>query len=90
MRKRKGFRVRRVLQMLDAAGAADASGRAATLECLCSRTEGAERAKRLDSLYEPGKRSDAWIKVKFSKRQELVVGGYKPAGNGFDSVLVGF
>jgi bifunctional non-homologous end joining protein LigD len=47
-------------------------------------------AKRLDSVYEPGRRSPAWIKVKFSKRQEFVIGGYKPAGNGFDSVLVGY
>jgi DNA ligase D-like protein (predicted ligase) len=47
-------------------------------------------AKRLDSIYEPGKRSQAWVKVKFSQRQEFVIGGYKPAGNTFDSVLVGF
>jgi bifunctional non-homologous end joining protein LigD len=37
-------------------------------------------AKRADSRYEPGKRSGAWIKVKFSRRQEFVVGGYKPGG----------
>jgi bifunctional non-homologous end joining protein LigD len=47
-------------------------------------------AKRLDSLYESGRRSRAWIKVKFSRRQEFVVGGYKPAGSTFDSILVGF
>jgi DNA ligase D-like protein (predicted ligase) len=47
-------------------------------------------AKRVDSVYEPGKRTDTWLKVKFQKRQELVIGGYKPAGNSFDSVLVGF
>jgi bifunctional non-homologous end joining protein LigD len=47
-------------------------------------------AKRLDSVYEPGIRTRNWIKVKFSKRQEFVVGGYKPAGKGFDSVLVGY
>jgi bifunctional non-homologous end joining protein LigD len=28
--------------------------------------------------------------VKFSKRQEFVIGGYKPAGHTFDSVLVGY
>ncbi len=47
-------------------------------------------AKRDDSIYEPGRRSLAWRKVKFSQRQEFVIGGYKPAGNTFDSVLVGY
>jgi DNA ligase D-like protein (predicted ligase) len=47
-------------------------------------------AKRLDSVYEPGIRSRNWIKVRFATRQEFVVGGYKPAGKGFDSVLVGY
>ena len=47
-------------------------------------------AKRRSSRYEAGRRSDKWLKVKFSRRQEFVVGGYKPANNGFDSVLVGY
>jgi bifunctional non-homologous end joining protein LigD len=47
-------------------------------------------AKRVGSLYEPGRRSHSWIKVKFNKRQEFVIGGYKPAGDMFDSVLVGY
>jgi bifunctional non-homologous end joining protein LigD len=47
-------------------------------------------SKRADSRYEPGKRSGAWVKVKFSQRQEFVVGGYKPAGATFDSLLVGY
>jgi bifunctional non-homologous end joining protein LigD len=47
-------------------------------------------AKRVDSTYESGKRSDDWIKVRFSRRQEFVVGGYRPEGSSFDSVLVGF
>jgi bifunctional non-homologous end joining protein LigD len=33
-------------------------------------------AKQLDSRYEPGRRSGAWIKVKHTQRQELVVGGW--------------
>src|SRR3954447_2876914 len=33
-------------------------------------------AKRLDSRYEPGRRSGAWVKVKHTQRQELVVGGW--------------
>lgn len=33
-------------------------------------------AKRLDSRYEPGRRTGAWIKVKHVRRQELVIGGW--------------
>ena len=47
-------------------------------------------AKRIDSLYSAGQRSDAWVKVKFSPRQELVVGGYKPNASDFESLLVGY
>jgi bifunctional non-homologous end joining protein LigD len=35
-------------------------------------------AKRLDSPYEPGRRSGAWRKVKNTNRQELVIGGWLP------------
>src|SRR6185312_10380861 len=39
-------------------------------------------AKRLQSRYEPGKRTSAWRKIKNVHRQEAVVGGWKPgAGN---------
>jgi bifunctional non-homologous end joining protein LigD len=47
-------------------------------------------AKRRDSTYQPGKRSPAWVKVRFVARQEFVVGGYKPSGKNFDSILVGY
>jgi bifunctional non-homologous end joining protein LigD len=33
-------------------------------------------AKKLDSHYEPGRRSGAWVKVKNRNRQELVIGGW--------------
>jgi bifunctional non-homologous end joining protein LigD len=46
-------------------------------------------AKRKDSPYLPGQRSDAWVKVKFNRRQEFVIGGYKP-GAPFESLLVGY
>jgi bifunctional non-homologous end joining protein LigD len=46
-------------------------------------------AKRADSFYEPGKRSDAWVKYKFQHGQEFVVGGYK-IGNPLESLLVGY
>ncbi len=37
--------------------------------------------KRLDSVYAPGKRSGAWLKVKNLGRQEFVIGGWQ-AGEG--------
>ncbi|MEN3281990.1 MAG: bifunctional non-ous end joining protein LigD [Solirubrobacteraceae bacterium] len=35
-------------------------------------------AKRLDSPYEPGRRSPSWVKVKNLYRQEVVIGGWMP------------
>jgi bifunctional non-homologous end joining protein LigD len=35
-------------------------------------------AKRLDSTYEPGGRTSAWVKIKNVGRQELVIGGWIP------------
>jgi len=50
-------------------------------------------AKRLDSRYQPGGRDGAWIKLKNTRRQELVIGGWLP-GKGrrreqIGSLLVG-
>ena len=36
-------------------------------------------AKRLDSRYEPGKRTGAWLKIKNQQRQQFVIGGWVPA-----------
>ena len=51
-------------------------------------------SKRLDSPYLPGRRSDAWRKVKVSAGQELVVGGWLPGKGRLDgrlgSLLVGY
>ena len=47
-------------------------------------------AKKQNSAYIPGERTDAWVKVKFSPRQEFVIGGYKPSASNFDSLLVGY
>jgi bifunctional non-homologous end joining protein LigD len=44
-------------------------------------------AKRLDAPYRPGRRSDAWIKVKNEQRQEFVVGGWIPGKGGRTGVL---
>src|ERR1039457_5403810 len=51
---------------------------AALLEA--TRQQGLEGlvAKRLDSRYEPGRRTGAWVKVKHTLRQELVIGGWLP------------
>jgi bifunctional non-homologous end joining protein LigD len=35
-------------------------------------------AKRRDSIYEPGKRTKAWRKVKNIRTQEVVIGGWRP------------
>jgi bifunctional non-homologous end joining protein LigD len=49
-----------------------------------SRDQGLEGivAKRLDSRYEPGRRSGAWVKVKIVLRQEVVIGGWVPGQGG--------
>jgi bifunctional non-homologous end joining protein LigD len=44
-------------------------------------------AKRLDSRYEPGSRGPAWIKVKHTRRQEFVIGGWLRAEMGRSSAL---
>ena len=50
-------------------------------------------AKRLNSRYESGRRSGAWVKIKLTLSQEFVIGGYTlPEGNRryFGSLLVGY
>jgi bifunctional non-homologous end joining protein LigD len=47
-------------------------------------------AKRRRSIYEPGRRSASWIKVKFNRRQEFVIGGFKPNEANLESVVVGY
>ena len=39
-------------------------------------------AKRRDSRYEPGRRSDCWVKVKHVRRTSAVVVGWKPGEGG--------
>ncbi len=45
-----------------------------------TREQGLEgiMAKRLDSCYEAGRRTGAWLKIKHTRRQELVIGGWVP------------
>jgi DNA ligase D-like protein (predicted ligase) len=47
-------------------------------------------AKRRDSVYEPGERSGAWVKLKLDRQQEFVIGGYRPDGASVDALLVGY
>jgi DNA ligase D-like protein (predicted ligase) len=47
-------------------------------------------AKRRDSLYEPGRRNGAWVKMRIGGRQEFVIGGYTPSPKNFDAILVGY
>jgi len=51
-------------------------------------------AKRLDSAYEPGRRSRAWLKVKNQNSQEFVVGGWLPGkgarSSSLGALLVGY
>jgi DNA ligase D-like protein (predicted ligase) len=47
-------------------------------------------AKRLNSLYEPGRRSGAWRKMRINKGQEFVIGGYTTGPKNFDAVIFGY
>jgi bifunctional non-homologous end joining protein LigD len=49
--------------------------------------------KLRDSVYEPGRRSGAWIKLKCVNEQEFVIGGFTPpqgARQHFGAILVGY
>jgi bifunctional non-homologous end joining protein LigD len=49
-----------------------------------TRAQGMEGvvAKRRDSRYEPGRRSECWVKVKHVRRQSAVIAGWKPGEGG--------
>jgi len=46
-------------------------------------------AKRLESIYEPGRRSGLWVKHRINLSQEFVVGGYARSHLGLDSIVIG-
>ena len=49
--------------------------------------------KQRNSVYEPDRRSGAWIKLKCVNEQEFVIGGYTPPGGSrkhFGAILVGY
>jgi bifunctional non-homologous end joining protein LigD len=43
-------------------------------------------AKRMDSRYEPGKRTRGWLKLKIEFREEFVVGGYTEPRNSREKI----
>jgi bifunctional non-homologous end joining protein LigD len=48
--------------------------------------------KKIDSIYTPGKRLPNWLKLKFEKTVDLIIGGWKPrrgTGSGIGSLLLG-
>jgi bifunctional non-homologous end joining protein LigD len=51
-------------------------------------------AKRLDSVYEPGRRSRNWLKIKNKQRVELIIGGWQEGGGSrtgrIGALLVGY
>ena len=47
-------------------------------------------AKRLDSRYEPGLRSGAWMKMRINRGQEFVIGGYTLGTKTFDALVFGY
>ena len=56
-----------------------------------SRDHGLEGvvAKRLTARYRPGIRSADWVKIKFERTDEFVVGGWRPGVRTIGSLLVG-
>lgn len=75
--KRLGKRVNSVIRLTESA---EGDGRA-MLEL--ARRQGWEGiiAKRIDSVYESGVRSRAWLKLKIEFRQEFVIGGFTEPRN---------
>jgi bifunctional non-homologous end joining protein LigD len=47
-------------------------------------------AKRNGSLYEPGLRTGAWMKMRVNRGQEFVIGGYTRGTTTFDALVFGY
>jgi bifunctional non-homologous end joining protein LigD len=50
-------------------------------------------AKRRNSIYQPGRRTHTWLKIKLHRAQEIVIGGWRPGqgrrSGGVGSLLMG-
>ena len=44
-------------------------------------------AKRRDGLYQTGRHSGAWVKMRVNKGRELVIVGYVPTGKNLDPLI---
>lgn len=47
-------------------------------------------AKRLDSHYQPGQRSNSWLKLPLKPHQDLVIGAFRLDGKRLELLLVGY
>jgi bifunctional non-homologous end joining protein LigD len=47
-------------------------------------------AKRRTSRYQPGERSEDWVKLKLDRQQEFVIGGYRPGYGSVDALVIGY
>jgi DNA ligase D-like protein (predicted ligase) len=47
-------------------------------------------AKRRNSVYEPGLRTGAWMKMRVNRGQEFVIGGYTRGTRTFDALIFGY
>lgn len=47
-------------------------------------------AKRRTSVYEPGLRTGAWMKMRVNRGQEFVIGGYTRGTKTFDALIFGY
>jgi DNA ligase D-like protein (predicted ligase) len=47
-------------------------------------------AKRRNSVYEPGLRTGAWMKMRVNRGQEFVLGGYTRGTKTFDALIFGY
>lgn len=62
----------------------------AVFDAMCAGGHEGVIAKRADSLY-IGDRTKTWLKIKCTKRQEFVIGGWRPSdtGRGMASLILG-
>ena len=47
-------------------------------------------AKGKTSIYDEGKRTGSWTKMRINEGQEFVVGGFMQGPHGVDSIIVGY
>ena len=47
-------------------------------------------AKRRNSVYQPGLRSGAWMKMRINRGQEFVIGGFTRGTKTFDALVLGY